>query len=92
MNLPDDWEALAIPPHESWMDDALCAQIGGGLWDSPDNDGPGANYSKDARKVCRRCPVMDPCALYGVAHAELEGMWGGMSPRQRVAIRRVAGA
>lgn len=91
MNLPDDWEARAIPPHESWMDDALCAQIGGGLWDSPDTDVRGGTSYRVARRVCLTCPVVDPCALYGVAF-ETEGMWGGLSPMERAALRQGAGA
>lgn len=87
MSLPDDWEALAIPPRESWMDDGLCAQIGGTFWDSPDNDVRGGTSYKVARRVCLTCPVVDPCAIYGVAH-ETEGMWGGLSPMERASLRR----
>ena len=43
-----------------------------------------------ARAVCAACPVRLPCVDYAVSDPDLGGVWGGTSPRQRVAIRRQA--
>ena len=38
------------------------------------------------RKLCSECHLLDACAEYAIHH-ELHGWWGGLSPRERQAIR-----
>lgn len=75
----------------AWEEDALCAQVGGQLFF------PEAHEEiSSAREVCRRCPVTRECldlALEmerGSSRALRFGVWGGKSPRQRVALDRTA--
>lgn len=47
-----------------------------------------------ARLYCRggdgpRCPVILECLFYGLVTEDRFGIWGGMSPRERNALRRV---
>ncbi len=41
-----------------------------------------------ARKTCETCPVRQQCLDYALADAQLIGMWGGTTSRQRATIRR----
>ncbi len=43
-----------------------------------------------AKKICMECPVLDKCAEWGILH-EKYGVWGGLSPRDRMAIRKQRG-
>lgn len=38
--------------------------------------------------VCGECPVRTKCAQYAIEVGIPEGWWGGMSPQERVVIRR----
>jgi len=39
-----------------------------------------------ARERCRRCPVVTACLLYALTH-DVDGIWGGTTPREREQIR-----
>ncbi|MEU9340290.1 WhiB family transcriptional regulator [Streptomyces sp. NPDC048278] len=41
-----------------------------------------------ARAVCRRCPVIEPCAWTAMSGPEAYGVWGGMSEVERRQLRR----
>ena len=43
-----------------------------------------------ARSICERCPVIQPCLAYALAH-EVVGVWAGTTEPQRAAMRRAAG-
>lgn len=42
----------------------------------------------DARAVCHRCRARTPCLAMAVLRNEEEGVWGGLSVRERRAVRR----
>jgi hypothetical protein len=41
-----------------------------------------------AKAVCHSCPVEDICLEYALAQREDYGVWGGMSEKERKALRR----
>jgi len=41
-----------------------------------------------AKSVCRKCPVQEECLEYAVNNREKFGIWGGLSERERRAIRK----
>jgi WhiB family redox-sensing transcriptional regulator len=41
---------------------------------------------RTAKEVCRDCPVRPECREHGIRH-EIHGIWGGLSGRERRAIR-----
>lgn len=41
-----------------------------------------------ARKICMSCRVRKECLEFAIQHPSLQGMWGGLSPRQRRDERR----
>lgn len=40
-----------------------------------------------ARELCETCPVMAQCKNYAVMYFEMEGIWGGTTPKDRAKIR-----
>jgi WhiB family redox-sensing transcriptional regulator len=70
-----------------WMQDALCLQVGDGdMW------WPGKGQTdivRAAKKVCSHCPVRVDCLTWAIENHERDGIYGGMTPRER---RRAAKA
>jgi WhiB family redox-sensing transcriptional regulator len=67
----------------TWADQALCAET----W--PDAFFPEKGDStREAKAVCRRCPVRAPCLRYALEHDERFGIWAGTTPDQRRVLRR----
>lgn len=75
MNLP----TLTVPDLEG----ALCTEI-----DSGDMWFPMKGQSnRDAKRICRSCPVLDACLQWALDHDERFGVWGGLSERERRRLR-----
>lgn len=71
---------------ENWRAFALCAQT------DPDSFFPDKGGStRQAKKVCAKCPVSDDCLEWALAKNERFGIWGGKSERERREIARNAG-
>ena len=43
--------------------------------------------AEPARQVCAQCPVREPCLDYAIANTIVHGIWGGLSERERRALR-----
>jgi WhiB family transcriptional regulator, redox-sensing transcriptional regulator len=43
---------------------------------------------REAKEVCRSCPVVTDCREYALQAGEKFGVWGGLSERERRRIRR----
>ena len=71
--------------NEAWMHKGFCA-------DSPYADlwfpTEGVESAAYCESLCGGCPVRVACLRYAIDHPELEGIWGGLSARQRRLIRR----
>lgn len=65
-----------MPP--DWTAAALCAQVGGDFWFPERGDS-----TREAKAICRRCPVRADCLAFAVDHGIAFGIWGGLSERQR---------
>jgi len=40
-----------------------------------------------AKEVCNSCNFITECLSYAVRHPELQGVWGGLTQRQRETLR-----
>lgn len=69
------------PP--DWRDQALCAQSDPEAWFPEAGERAGL-----AKAICGTCPVQAPCLAYALARPEVRGIWGGLSERERRAVRR----
>ena len=49
---------------------------------------PGRGESAEpARQVCAACPVRQPCLDYAITNRIAYGVWGGLTERERRALR-----
>lgn len=73
-----------------WQDDAECADISSHFF-FPDDDGPvnGHSYT-EARTICAQCPVITECLTYALTDQISHGMFGGLTPTERLRLVRAA--
>lgn len=69
--------------NEDWQERALCAQTDPEAF-FPEKGGS----TREAKKICQRCPVRAECLEYALAHDERFGIWGGLSERERRRLKR----
>ena len=70
-----------------WTARALCGEVGGDEW-FPEKGGS----VREAKAVCRQCPVRPECLDHALANDERFGVWGGLSWPQRRELKRQAAA
>ena len=68
---------------QDWRAGALCAETDPDLWFSP-----GALEHKEAKRICRDCPVRRECLDYAMLGSIDHGVWGGLTERERRRVRR----
>jgi WhiB family transcriptional regulator, redox-sensing transcriptional regulator len=89
-----------------WMDEAACGGKPIALWfpcffdengiDIPDDGQIGLIVGDttwaygEARKICNACPVKSECLDHALDERERYGMWGGLTPLERLRIERRA--
>ncbi|MFJ5557426.1 WhiB family transcriptional regulator [Streptomyces sp. NPDC093250] len=67
----------------AWQEQALCAQTGGELF-FPE---PGSSV-REAKRICGLCPIRATCLEYALTNDMRFGVWGGMSEKERMELRR----
>ncbi len=72
-------------PDLTWQREALCAQTGAEFF-FPE---PGSSV-REAKRICGMCEMRSACLDYALAHDERFGVWGGLSEKERLDIRRTA--
>jgi WhiB family redox-sensing transcriptional regulator len=70
-------------PDLDWQQEALCAQTGADFF-FPE---PGSSV-REAKRICGMCPIRDACLEYALDNDERFGVWGGLSEKERLEIRR----
>jgi WhiB family redox-sensing transcriptional regulator len=73
--------------NRSWMRDALCAQSSPDLWFP---EGSLHEVNAEARRICKKCPVIDECLGYALTNNEDHGIWGGLAANERKLLKRRA--
>jgi WhiB family redox-sensing transcriptional regulator len=74
---------ITWPEGEEWMASGLCAQT------DPEEFFPEkGGSSRVAKLICAGCEVRAECLEYALEQDERYGIWGGLSERERRAIRR----
>lgn len=70
-------------PVEEWRELANCRGVDPDLF-YPERGASG----NEAKKVCRGCVVREECLEWALDNVEKFGIWGGLSERERLRIRR----
>jgi WhiB family redox-sensing transcriptional regulator len=87
-----DTRRLPEPVADSWdwQLQAACRGMDSSFFFHPERErGPAkAHREAQAKRVCRSCPVIDPCRRHALAVQEPYGVWGGLSESERDAIVR----
>lgn len=78
-------ELLTLASRPAWHRQAACRWRPQEWW-YPDRQH--ADDGRQAREICDGCPVRAECAEFAIEHGEEFGVWGGLSERERRAIRR----
>lgn len=66
------------PTQERWQELALCATTDPELF-FPEKGGS----TREAKRVCAKCPVRETCLEAAMDRDERFGIWGGLSERER---------
>jgi WhiB family transcriptional regulator, redox-sensing transcriptional regulator len=66
-----------------WVDKALCKSYDPNIFFPTDL----AGFNR-AVVICAQCPVRVQCGQWAIEHPEEQGVWGGLSERERKRIRR----
>ena len=71
------------------MEDALCRkqQVDSSVFFPEKHDPETRIKMVEARRICGECSVMEQCREYAINYERL-GFWGGLTERQRAAVRR----
>jgi WhiB family redox-sensing transcriptional regulator len=70
-------------PDLAWREDALCAQAGPEFF----FPAPGSS-TREAKQLCGACEGRLACLEYALSHDERFGVWGGLSEKERVRLKR----
>ena len=73
-----------------WRHHALCRDEDPELFFPIGTDGPAAVQVEQAKRVCRRCAVVQDCLAWAVETGQDAGVWGGTSEDERRALARRA--
>lgn len=84
---PQDVDIFAVEGWDAteggtWRQAALCAETDPEAF-FPDKGGS----TREAKQVCRGCPVRGECLEYALENEERFGIWGGLSERERRRLR-----
>lgn len=70
----------------SWREEALCRDASDvDFFPTPED----AVAIKQAQEVCAACPVASECLEYAIETRQIEGIWGGHTPKERIKLRRL---
>lgn len=74
----------ALAPPGDWMGSARCKKAPTSLFFPERGDDV-----RPAKQICAGCPVLEQCRAYALAAPlELQGVWGGLSQKERRESRR----
>lgn len=68
-----------------WRQYARCLGVDPDLFYPPSDS---EDASDAAKAVCMVCPVREPCLEHAITAREREGVWGGLSERERRRLLR----
>lgn len=74
-----------------WQYQGLCRRVGQEIFFGPDGESRGARERRErlAKRVCERCPVQEECLAHALKVREPDGIWGGLTARERLEQERL---
>lgn len=71
-----------------WRSQAACTDEDPELFFPIGSTGPAVDQIAEAKKVCARCEVREPCLEYAISSNQDAGVWGGLSEDERRSLKR----
>lgn len=71
---------------DPWRKDAACKDEDLAIWFPTMTQGPQGAKWRPARIICGGCPVREECAEWALANDIPDGMYGGLTPKERTRI------
>jgi WhiB family redox-sensing transcriptional regulator len=78
--------SVVLADDQDWRAGALCASIDPDIFFAV-----GAREHREAKSICKQCPVRTQCLVHALEAPIDHGIWGGMTERERRRFRRQAG-
>ncbi|MEV8554702.1 WhiB family transcriptional regulator [Streptomyces glaucescens] len=72
----------------NWREQAACHDEDPDLFFPIGTSGPALMQTEQAKAVCRRCPVREPCLEFALDTGQTLGVWGGTGEAERRALQR----
>lgn len=69
----------------AWRDQARCRGVDPQVFHPAEEDEAGSDA---ARAICELCPVVESCLEFAISAREKEGVWGGLTARERRRLMR----
>ena len=64
----------------TWRDHARCRGVDPQVFHPAEEDEVAADAAK---AICEQCPVREACLEFAISAREKDGVWGGMTARER---------
>lgn len=74
--------------NDEWRTNANCGDADPEIFFAEGNKAPGKEMTRLARAICQECVVRVDCLDEAVSKKEAYGIWGGLTPAERVASER----
>ncbi len=71
-----------------WRSQAACVDEDPELFFPVGTTGPAIEQAEEAKRVCARCEVREPCLEFAIATNQDAGVWGGLTEDERRSLRR----
>jgi WhiB family redox-sensing transcriptional regulator len=72
----------------TWRDRAACLGVDPEMFFPIGSTGPALVQLEEAKAVCRRCEVVEPCLRWATESRQEDGVWGGLSADEHRAVKR----
>ena len=73
-----------------WRNRAACLEADPELFFPTGNTGPALVQIEEAKAICGRCEVVEPCLTWAIEFGQDAGVWGGLSAEERRTLKRRA--
>jgi WhiB family redox-sensing transcriptional regulator len=75
-------------PAAEWRSLGACLTADPDLFFPISSIGPGKAQTARAKVICRTCRVQQQCLSFALETDQAYGVWGGVDPQERRALRR----
>jgi WhiB family transcriptional regulator, redox-sensing transcriptional regulator len=71
-----------------WRNDAACKDEDPDVFFPIGTTGIAIEQVEDAKRICARCAVQEPCLEFALASNQDAGVWGGLTEDERRTLKR----